>query len=295
MARSRLSCLSTVAHRMTAQATEHTCRSWSGCCKPAMPRSPGTNRARASRPQLDDLHVQTQRTQIVLDAIKVIKAHGDIDPKRIGLWGISQAGYVMPRVLGLSQDVAFMICVSCPGMSGYDQMAFQVTAPALCAAVPAEKTDQMTRLLSELDQTRTYETYQEYLHYREVIADLAELVSAPIERWPVLSEKDWNENNPDTEALWNPIEVIESVTVPVLALRCSRAPPEGLKAATSTSSGLGNGLQNPTTATAAGSPLVSRVSSASTVSRALCRPGSGPSGSHRWDPASGSGSRASRS
>jgi ligand-binding sensor domain-containing protein len=78
--------------------------------------------------RLEDGSVQAQRTQILLDAIQVIRARPDIDPRKIGLWGISQAGYVMPHVLAQSKDVAFMICVSCAGMSGYDQMAFQVTA-----------------------------------------------------------------------------------------------------------------------------------------------------------------------
>ena len=44
-----------------------------------------------------------------------------IEPGQIGLWGISQAGYVMPRVLLQSKDIAFMIAVSCPGMAGVDQ------------------------------------------------------------------------------------------------------------------------------------------------------------------------------
>ena len=30
-----------------------------------------------------------KRAQIVLEAIEVMKAHPDIDPNRIGLWGIS--------------------------------------------------------------------------------------------------------------------------------------------------------------------------------------------------------------
>ena len=39
--------------------------------------------------QLSDTLVYHQRAQIVLEAIEVMKAHPDIDPNRIGLWGIS--------------------------------------------------------------------------------------------------------------------------------------------------------------------------------------------------------------
>jgi uncharacterized protein len=167
---------------------------------------------------LDNQHVIAQRAQILLDAIQVLQAHHEIDSRRIGLWGISQAGYVMPRALLESKDIAFMICVSCPGMSGNDQMAFQVTALALCAGVPPEAADEERRLLSELDTARTYDTYEEYLQYREVLANLAGLVSAPIEKWPVLSEQDWNENSVEPEDLWNPTEVLLNIDIPTLAI-----------------------------------------------------------------------------
>ena len=47
-----------------------------------------------------------EAARIVLDAIDTLKTRSDIDAARIGLWGISQAGYVMPRVLAASSDVA---------------------------------------------------------------------------------------------------------------------------------------------------------------------------------------------
>ena len=175
---------------------------------------PGTGE---STGRLDYQHLQAQRAQILLDAIEVIKAHPGIDPGQIGLWGASQAGYVMPRALARSKDIAFMICVSCPGMSSYDQMAFQVTDLALCD-VSEDKDEQKVALLAELDQARTYETYEEYLHYREVLAGLAELTSAPIQEWPILSEEAWRKSDPDAEPLWNPLEVIEQSTMPILAI-----------------------------------------------------------------------------
>lgn len=183
---------------------------------------PGTGE---STGRLDDRHVHSQRAQILLDAIEVIKAHPGIDPGQIGLWGPSQAGYVMPRALARSQDIAFMICISCAGMSSYDQMAFQVTALALCGVssvlhphLGEDKDEQKVALLAELDQARTYETYEEYLHYREILAGLAELTPAPIQEWPILSEEAWRKSEPKAEALWNPIEVIEQSTIPILAI-----------------------------------------------------------------------------
>ena len=176
---------------------------------------PGTGESTGT---LDDKRFRAQRAQILLDAINVMKARRDIDATQIGLWGASQAGYVMPRALAQSKDVAFMICVSCAGESSYDQMAFQVTALALCNGVPKEKSAQEAQLLAELDEARTYETYEQYLGYRETVKALGRLVSAPVERWPVLSQEGWRHSDPSVEAAWNPIEVIEQTTIPVLAI-----------------------------------------------------------------------------
>jgi uncharacterized protein len=88
---------------------------------------PGTGE---STGELREPTLRHQRAQIVLDAVEVMKARGDIDSQRIGLWGISQAGYVMPLALMQSEDIAFMICISCPGMSGTDQTTYQNMARA---------------------------------------------------------------------------------------------------------------------------------------------------------------------
>jgi pimeloyl-ACP methyl ester carboxylesterase len=160
--------------------------------------------------------VTQQQAQIVLDAIKVIKVHSDIDPNRIGLWGVSMAGWVMPRVLMESDDVAFLICQSCGSMSGPDEFVYLTAAQGYCGGVPDEVADQLETLLAELDEARTFDTYEGYLHYREVLDELAALgsVTAPN---PVISEADWLKNDPDSPA-WSPAHVFEQVRIPVLAI-----------------------------------------------------------------------------
>ena len=170
--------------------------------------------------EIDPHHVISERAQILLEAIEVMKARPDIDPHRIGLWGGSQAGYVMPFALTQSEDIAFMICVSCPGISGEDQTTYQATAMALCSGTPQDQTERRTELLAELDAARTYETYDEYVHYREVVDALfsTATVVPQINRHGIIPEEAWLENDPQFEGWWNPIEVIEQVTIPVLAI-----------------------------------------------------------------------------
>jgi len=172
---------------------------------------PGTGESTGT---IDKQRLIQQRAQIVLDAIEVMQARPDIDPGRIGLWGISQAGYVMPLVLSQSEDVAFMICVSCGGMSGHDEAAYQITSFAMfCADVPEENADQRTALLAELDKARSIETYEEYLHYREVLDALSQTGGSG-----AIPEEAWLENDPEIEDWWNPVGVLEQVRIPVLAI-----------------------------------------------------------------------------
>jgi pimeloyl-ACP methyl ester carboxylesterase len=174
---------------------------------------PGTGE---STGQIDPSYVIDQRVQIVLDAIEVLKTRSDIDPKRIGLWGISQAGYVMPHVLTMSEDIAFMIAVSCPGMAGVDQGAYLVSAQAVCAGIPKQEAEQMRRLLSEAERVQTY---AEYVRYKELLDASPGIGSASIfgYKMGVRPEEEWHVHNPDSEYFWNPMKVIEQVKIPVLA------------------------------------------------------------------------------
>jgi uncharacterized protein len=72
-----------------------------------------------------------QRASELRRALDFLKARRDIDPKRIGCWGISQAGWIMPMVASRTKDIAFMIAVSCPGQTGVEQQAYLLRCRAL--------------------------------------------------------------------------------------------------------------------------------------------------------------------
>jgi uncharacterized protein len=161
--------------------------------------------------------ITQQQKQIVMDAIEVMKSHSDIDPGRIGLWGVSMAGWVMPRVLMVSDDVAFMICQSCGSMSGQDESVYLTVAQGYCGGVSDEAAGQLEILLAELDEARTFDTYEGYLHYRKVLDKLAALGSVTVPH-PVASEAGWLANDPSYEFAWSPVHVFEQVRIPVLAI-----------------------------------------------------------------------------
>jgi dienelactone hydrolase len=57
-----------------------------------------------------------------LGAIKYLKSRKEIDAKRIGVWGLSQGGWLGPLAASRSADVAFVIAVSGPGVTPGEQM-----------------------------------------------------------------------------------------------------------------------------------------------------------------------------
>jgi dienelactone hydrolase len=57
-----------------------------------------------------------------LAAITYLKSRKEIDTKRIGVWGLSQGGWLGPLAASRSADVGFVIAVSGPGVSPGEQM-----------------------------------------------------------------------------------------------------------------------------------------------------------------------------
>jgi dienelactone hydrolase len=57
-----------------------------------------------------------------LGGMKYLKSRKEIDAKQIGVWGLSQGGWLGPLAASRSADVAFVIAVSGPGVSPGEQM-----------------------------------------------------------------------------------------------------------------------------------------------------------------------------
>src|SRR5580704_18114584 len=57
-----------------------------------------------------------------LAAIAYLKSRKEIDTRRIGVWGLSQGGWLGPLAASRSADISFVIAVSGPGVSPGEQM-----------------------------------------------------------------------------------------------------------------------------------------------------------------------------
>lgn len=107
------------------------------------------------------------RAQEAREVIRWAKAHLNIDERKIGIWGGSQAGWVIPKVMNEEDAVAFGIAVS-TAVNWQQQGRYNTTASMQKAGkTPAEiadklqKREQITQLLAWPDAEAGYRKYQE--------------------------------------------------------------------------------------------------------------------------------------
>ncbi|WP_257031902.1 S9 family peptidase [Paenibacillus sp. E222] len=117
------------------------------------------------------------RAQDVLTALEWARKEASIDQDRIGLWGASQAGWVIPYVVKQDAGIAFSILVS-PAINWITQGRYNTRQEMLQEEYTREEitarqlyNDQVLQLI------RNKATYDEYLH----MANKEQLISK--ERW----------------------------------------------------------------------------------------------------------------
>ena len=160
---------------------------------------------------LDRFTKSSQRAEILIDALERISQHPAVDRERIGLWGISQAGIVMPLALTMTDDIAFMIVASGPGMHTLDQGAYLEGQLHVCQGHSEEEGRFVEQYSAAAINTTSYEEYFESVTNLVQLGFRSEDSITPEDEWsPVRSRL------PEV-LLFNPIEVIEQTAIPVLA------------------------------------------------------------------------------
>ena len=145
-------------------------------------------------------------------AVNYLRTRNDINKKQIGLYGISQGGWIAPLVVGLRSDIAFLIIVSGCGVSPAKQMDYGATYTLRQQGFTENTIAQAIAL-----RNRVNEYYRGNIS-REVIS--AELDSAQSESWfqeayinsskglpeDVTKSKWWQELDYDPLLIWKQIQ-----------------------------------------------------------------------------------------
>jgi pimeloyl-ACP methyl ester carboxylesterase len=153
----------------------------------------------------------TQRAEILVNGIDVLREHPSIDSDRIGLWGISQAGWIMPLAIESSEHVAFMIVVGGGAEDSIEQMAYQVGQQVICNGDSPEQSKLVEQYWSQQAKATSYQDYREAMEF---------LVGVPAiqDRFGLIisEEDDWKPRPRDIDAFIDPMEIIEHTTIPML-------------------------------------------------------------------------------
>jgi pimeloyl-ACP methyl ester carboxylesterase len=164
-----------------------------------------------------------------LAGLAYLKSRKEIDAKHIGVWGLSQGGWLGPLAASRSADVAFVIAVSGPGVSPGEQMLVYYANELRAQGVAESDVEEATRLRRDV------------WHYLSSGEDYAqakrEFDAAPAKRWynQVKSQHDdlfgslpgpSEVNKPDNPSLrwfkremnYDPVPALRALRVPALFL-----------------------------------------------------------------------------
>lgn len=146
----------------------------------------------------------TKLAEDMLALVQAMRSHPDIRPDRIGVYGLSQAGWVVPKAVATSHgEIAFVVTVSAPGITPDSQNVIASGYVEQKAVSKALKAAGLTNDLVRDIIDRHEEARAERLASTETAASESEIVPGfskydPIPDWdkitvPVLAV--WGEND----------------------------------------------------------------------------------------------------
>jgi pimeloyl-ACP methyl ester carboxylesterase len=165
--------------------------------------------------EFDEGYTITQRAEILTDAIEFLADQDGVDGTRIGVWGLSQAGWVIPMALTMTDDVAFMIVVSGGAEDSIEQGVFQWTQQAMCRGATVAELEIMRRHGPTALKAETYNEYREAMEQLLTVDDLDYYIGVDIE---LQAPDQWGPWPRDIDAFFDPMTVVEKTTIPVLAI-----------------------------------------------------------------------------
>ena len=99
----------------------------------------------------------------VVAGLKFLKNRKEIRPEKIGLWGISQGGWIVPLAAAQSKDVAFAILVSAAAVTPAEQTLMSTEAEMRVQGVPQDKINEaITETKTQIDSLNSEEAKKEF-------------------------------------------------------------------------------------------------------------------------------------
>jgi pimeloyl-ACP methyl ester carboxylesterase len=165
-----------------------------------------------SKGTFENGYTSTQRARIIKDAIEALSANSSLNLSEIGLWGLSQAGWVMPMALDKTPDISWMMVVSGGGEDGIEQGAYQVAQRIGCEGGSEDDIATVEAHWAMMNKALTYNAYKNAVQILLDVPGLYENTGL------IMSEEEqWSPWPREIDAFFDPVDVLQRTTIPVLA------------------------------------------------------------------------------
>ena len=164
-----------------------------------------------SKGEFESGYTLTDRAEIIVEAVKLLSNNSSILASTIGLWGISQAGWVMPIALNKTSNISFMIVVSGGGEDSIEQYAYLVSQVVACNDGTKEQVETTDFYWSQMIKATEYGVYKEAA---DILVDMPGVYEYT--GLIVSEENQWNPWPRDIDAFFDPMDVIKHTTIPML-------------------------------------------------------------------------------
>jgi uncharacterized protein len=168
-----------------------------------------------SKGTLNDDSLFAQLSTIVVDVVGTLKKHPLIDAGKMGLFGSSQAGYIMPGVIAACPGISFMIGSSCPGENSIDQWNYLLEHQLLCEGVPPSRAKKSVEMFTRLRCTTERSEFDEAIRYFDEFPILVK--SLGYDSSFSQKARSWwpREIDPNDESHFDPITLMEKACIPL--------------------------------------------------------------------------------
>jgi fermentation-respiration switch protein FrsA (DUF1100 family) len=156
--------------------------------------------------------------------IKYLKSRSDVNVKKIGLLGHSEGGIIAPMVASDSKDVAFIVMMAGPSLTGEEILYLQDSLISTAMGTPPEEIQKelrLNRILFSLIRTESDSTKLQ----QEIRSAVKESMSPDSATVGKVNEEAVNAAVKQLTSPWfrffvtyDPIPALEKVTCPILAL-----------------------------------------------------------------------------
>ena len=155
-----------------------------------------------------------ERAGVLNAELEAVRAHGAVDSKCVGVYGASQAGYVIALALSAGARIDFTIAAACAVSDGVDQSGYLIQKQILLAGHPASEAAKARAMYAQRCRATDYAEYMEaaeYLHAHPIVND-------QIGWGGILTEDQFTPYDENSRVAYDPSDVLENLDMPVLAL-----------------------------------------------------------------------------